>query len=286
MTRRILSLLALVGLQVIAFVVLTGRNEGPPEPDPLSANDYFEDTALPQTPEKTAPIARGAFEERMLRLADTGWTDSRPIAGQPEIVFHQTKQQPLALPPGTFREQLLHFTGEYERYGLADRTLSWSEIDCLAPPGPRVRFSGSKHGKTHGSKLYLVFARRLWPGTWGDRIGSYITSPDGKSPIGQVVVKESWIPEEVGAKERESLNREVGFGLKFFAENDGRFYRPVRKGDLFIMVKLDPTTPGTDAGWVYGTVTSDGKTVTSAGQVPSCMRCHQKAPHDRLFGLR
>jgi hypothetical protein len=51
------------------------------------------------------------------------------------------------------------------------------------------------------------------------------------------------------------------------------------------MFKLDPKTPGTDEGWVYGTVSADGKQVTSAGRVESCMRCHQKAPHDRLFGL-
>jgi hypothetical protein len=51
------------------------------------------------------------------------------------------------------------------------------------------------------------------------------------------------------------------------------------------MFKLDPSTPGTDRGWAYGTVTADGKQVTSAGRVESCMRCHRKAPHDRLFGL-
>jgi hypothetical protein len=51
------------------------------------------------------------------------------------------------------------------------------------------------------------------------------------------------------------------------------------------MFKLEPGTPGTDAGWVYGTVTPDGKQVTSAGRVESCMGCHQDAPHDRLFGL-
>ena len=51
------------------------------------------------------------------------------------------------------------------------------------------------------------------------------------------------------------------------------------------MFKTDPQTPGTDEGWVYGTVTPDGQQVTSAGRVESCMMCHQGAPHDRLFGL-
>ena len=51
------------------------------------------------------------------------------------------------------------------------------------------------------------------------------------------------------------------------------------------MCSSDLKTPDTDEGWVYGTVSADGKTVTSAGRVQSCMNCHQDAPHDRLFGV-
>ena len=51
------------------------------------------------------------------------------------------------------------------------------------------------------------------------------------------------------------------------------------------MVKLDPSTPDTDAGWVYGTVSADGKQVNASGRIASCMKCHQQAKHDRLFGL-
>ena len=51
------------------------------------------------------------------------------------------------------------------------------------------------------------------------------------------------------------------------------------------MAKLAPETPGTDEGWIYGTVAPDG-TVTSAGLVESCMECHDSAPHERLFGVR
>ena len=50
------------------------------------------------------------------------------------------------------------------------------------------------------------------------------------------------------------------------------------------MVKLDPATPGTDEGWVYGTVSPDGKAVGAAGRVASCMKCHAEAKSDRLFG--
>jgi hypothetical protein len=51
------------------------------------------------------------------------------------------------------------------------------------------------------------------------------------------------------------------------------------------MYKLDPETPDTDEGWVYGTVTGDGAAVISGGRLASCMSCHLEAPHDRLFGL-
>ena len=51
------------------------------------------------------------------------------------------------------------------------------------------------------------------------------------------------------------------------------------------MYKTDPKTPGTDEGWVYGTVTADGKKVTAAGRVQSCINCHQDARNDRLFGI-
>jgi hypothetical protein len=51
------------------------------------------------------------------------------------------------------------------------------------------------------------------------------------------------------------------------------------------MFRLDPATPGTDLGWVYGTLDADGARVTSSGRVQSCMGCHTQAPSERLFGI-
>ena len=109
---------------------------------------------------------------------------------------------------------------------------------------------------------------------------------------------EAWLPEEVPAETRQVpilakvqfqkgdtlLEREV-LTIPFAHDTDGRLYHAVQKKDLFIMYKMDPKTPGTDEGWVYGTVTADGQRATSAGLVGSCMKCHQQAPHDRLFGV-
>jgi hypothetical protein len=43
------------------------------------------------------------------------------------------------------------------------------------------------------------------------------------------------------------------------------------QAELFIMFKEEPATPGTDGGWVYGTVIPDLKRVTSTGRVASCL---------------
>ena len=62
-------------------------------------------------------------------------------------------------------------------------------------------------------------------------------------------------------------------------------HRPVaaEKGPLFLMIKTGE--PDSDAGWIYGTATPDGSTITAWGKLASCMECHQDAKHDRLFGV-
>ncbi len=119
-----------------------------------------------------------------------------------------------------------------------------------------------------------------------------------EEPVGQVVVKEAWVPEEVRDGERPAgpgdmrrklkvrrggqwVEEEVAFDP--YVRRDSQLYRAKEKAGLFILFKADPEAPGTDEGWVYGTVTPDGKQVTSAGRVESCMSCHRDAPHDRLF---
>jgi hypothetical protein len=192
-----------------------------------------------------------------------------------------------------FGERLLEIAATYESFGRVSATAHWAPAMCRAPtpPTPEVAFSRSTDSETHGRKLYSLFARERSPS------GSYIVEGQANSP-GQVIVKESWVPEEVSddGKPLEPVHRKVkvrqGHSLvekddSFlpYVRKEGRLYHAKEKGPLFVMFKMDPQTPGTDAGWVYGTVTADGQHVTSAGRVESCMKCHQEAPHDRLFGL-
>jgi hypothetical protein len=169
---------------------------------------------------------------------------------------------------------------DYRAWGQANGVQNWAPLYCEAPrPALPPSFSASADTDTHGQKLYSLFVKH--------RI-EYLGLGEAKvATVGQVIVKEAWLPERVEGAE--IIPAKDGMSLDF----QGR--RLVRKGDqvyqaskpagLFVMLKLDPQTPETDAGWVYGTVSPDGKTVTSAGRVESCMKCHQTARHDRLFGL-
>lgn len=167
-----------------------------------------------------------------------------------------------------FHKQLLDIAKSYKRsYTEVNPRPNWAPTMCRIPP-TQALFSKSKEPKTHGQKLYYLFA---------EDSGAYSKYKRGdKVAKGQALVKESWTPVEIkkGAKSP----------IESPAVKDGKRFAPGTQKDLFIMLKVDPKTPGTDQGWIYGTVTPDGKTVTSAGRVQSCMKCHVKMK-DRLFGL-
>jgi hypothetical protein len=139
--------------------------------------------------------------------------------------------------------------------------------------------SNSDDEAAHGRKLYFLFANDV-----NEYLGRPIHRKDPPPPL--AVVKESWKPQELPDGER--LPNRWAFSEKNpypYVTHGGKTYKAAEKGDLFVMFKTDPAAEGTDGGWVYGTVSADGKTVTSAGRVESCMGCHAKAPKDRLFGL-
>jgi hypothetical protein len=200
---------------------------------------------------------------------------------------------PKEKPAEPFHDRLLEIARSYKDYGRVDDEYRWAPELCRMPIPAVVRFSASADKDTHGGKLYSLFVEQR---------NEYLRMEKGaKNSIGQVVVKESWIPEEVtdpteprkviatkaraDAKDSDARLAFMGDHFLLYATKDGKTYRAAKQADLFIMFKTDPKTPETDDGWVYGTVTADGKKVTSAGKVASCMKCHQEASHDKLFGL-
>jgi hypothetical protein len=196
-----------------------------------------------------------------------------------------------------FHAQLLEIARTYKHYGRVDDEARWAPFLCRMPMPSVARFSASDEIDSHGRKLYFLFAK--------DR-SSYVGKPKTPVSVGQVIVKESWLPVEVNKKKelnpwkdavhetvkldpavrkKNPLAGDQGAYLPY-ATNDGKLYHATKQAGLYVMYKTDKTTPGTDNGWVYGTITADGKKVTAAGAIQSCMACHQEAPRDRLFGLR
>jgi hypothetical protein len=243
------------------------------------------------------PMNRLAFLLAFVSVVLPGCVDKQSAPppgadGTPQAPASSTAEEATAQ-RRVFEDRLLEIAASYETFGRVTPIANWAPAPCAAPRiplTPEVTFSRSTDGGTHGAKLYSLFAKD--PLQWDDYV-----MKDQPSASGQVVVKESWVPEEVedDGKPPEPVRRKVkvrqGDGLveqedSFvpYARKDGRLYHAKEKGPLFVMFKMDPRTPGTDEGWVYGTVTADGKQVTSAGRVESCMQCHQGAPHDRLFG--
>lgn len=192
----------------------------------------------------------------------------------------------------------------YESYQRVNELAPhWAPADCamsrLSPVPPTMaRFSKIDDGGTHGRKLYFLFASNR---------DAYSKLEKESQPVGQVLVKESWRPVKVDSKrprgkESTPLTEQVypfpsvGIDVIYgrtkdtwwpsfpYATIDGVWYCAQEKSGLFIMTKLDPRTPDTDDGWVYGTVSPDGKRVTTSGRVTSCMECHRESSHDRMLG--
>jgi hypothetical protein len=165
-----------------------------------------------------------------------------------------------------FEKRLLQIVGEYrEQYPIVVHGLQWSPTMCLPPP---LSLSEARSDAPHGDKLYYPYVKLAEP---------YSKGADRPQPVGQVIVKEAWFAEEV--EENVSITTAS-------AQRDGKTYVPGRPAGLFVMFKEDPASPGTDDGWVYGTVTPDHKRVTFAGRGTSCMDCHREAKPDRVFGVR
>jgi hypothetical protein len=173
---------------------------------------------------------------------------------------------------------------DYKTWGRVDDELRWAPFLCRMPLPAQARVSAAADGG-HARKLYSVLAKdhAHYPML---QAGSPIAQP-----VGQIIVKESFYPEPF---EQRPIPPAVLFGpnqdpstadhfVPYVRDGD-KVYRAVRPAGIYVLAKLPPTTAGTDAGWIYGTVTPEGE-VTSAGSVASCMGCHVDAKHERAFGL-
>ena len=196
-----------------------------------------------------------------------------------------------------FRGRLEAAAKGHRAMGRVDDLARWAPELCMAPPPPSARFSASADASTHGSKIYSVYAkdRRAYVGLSNPAEAKWRKTPPtevaGLEDCSQVVVKEAFAPVPWKAPESaEGSARTMGPRYAADAhglhpvERDGQAFSSGEPKGLFVMLRVDPKTPNTDDGWVYGTISADGK-VTGCGRMASCMSCHVTSPHGRLFGL-
>lgn len=176
-----------------------------------------------------------------------------------------------------FHRALLDAVRNYAKdYGNLDDIMRWAPGLCRRPPPARIRESTSEDEGTHGKKLYWLYAK--------DRDAYLKVGKGASQPVGQVLVKEAFVAKP--GRGDGDPQQDGWRPLTPIVERDGKPFHAGEKQGLYVLLKLDPKTEGSDAGWVYGTLTADGKTVTSAGRVASCMGCHTENTTDRMFGLQ
>ena len=172
----------------------------------------------------------------------------------------------------------------YAAWGRVDEMVAFAPTDCADPStvelavASKVRVSNAA-GAPHGEKLYFLWA--------SDRTAYLERRPIAK---GFTIVKESFraVP---GRPPANAPPPGAGLGAPAPApvrsiQRGGAWFEVGEPAGLFVMTKVAAgAADGTDVGWIYGTIDPSGR-VTSAGRVASCMRCHEDAAHDRLFGLQ
>jgi hypothetical protein len=173
-----------------------------------------------------------------------------------------------------FSSSVMSLGAAYKDWHRVDDGAHWAPEACRAQAST-ARLSASEDAGTHGGKLYFLYAK--------DR-AAYMASATKDQPLGQVIVKDSWMPEEASPSEVAEASRLAGG--HGFAERNGKFWKAGEKTALFVMMKPEGVTVGLDEGWVYATTNADGTVVHEAGRLSSCMGCHVEGTRDRMFGLK
>lgn len=174
----------------------------------------------------------------------------------------------------------------YEQFACVTNGYRWAPWLCTAQPQrPQEQIAQSRAPEfsPHGRKLYQLYTNDY---------EMYIAASRGESDgIGLTVVKEAHESVMVSVDEPfDPLNGTIFGRLERPAtieatEGGGRYVAGM-VSSIFVMTKVGPTnTPGTDEGWVYGTAIPPNGAVLQSGPIASCIGCHSKTPHNRLFGI-
>lgn len=174
---------------------------------------------------------------------------------------------------GPWDAEILTIAATYKDYGVLAENPHWGPTACAAPtppPSPETpRLSSADSRSGHGEKLYYLYAK--------NRAG-YVRTGNANGPVevGQVIVKEAFVPVELAQETPPPDPKKV-------ARKGSRAFVPGDRMALFVMKKVGRGTPDTDDGWIYAVTDAKGQQVTASGKIDSCVSCHERAPHDRLF---
>lgn len=206
-------------------------------------------------------------------------TTRPPIAAQPPA--NPSRQPPIATLDPRFVAIVRDAAAPYQTWGRVDAKPNVAPMLCDMPRphsdvfGSRGRVHMSEaEDAPHGNKLYYLWA--------SDRKAYLALGERDSVATGFAIVKQSFTatptvaPPDQPDTNEPPLHAKLRVGNAWLTTGDPK--------GLYVMTKR-AATEGTDAGWIYGTITPDGE-VTSAGQVASCIACHENAPHDRLFGAK
>ena len=178
--------------------------------------------------------------------------------------------------PNQTREQLLQVARSYLKGQLVNPGPRVAPTQCWIPP-TRVLYSEAKPGRAHGGKLFYLFARDSTSLAQKEKVKT--------QPVGQCLVKESWVAEPLGTEKPGKAKKHAsGKHLSSHTTHKGKTLAIGDPLDLYIMLKQDPKTKGTDEGWVYAVVSRDAQSVLHAGRIQSCIDCHEDAKYDRILG--
>lgn len=173
---------------------------------------------------------------------------------------------------------------EYLGYGLVNTQVNEVAVPKVAPElcrtalpvieaEPEPRLSGADSDAAHGKKLYFLFAKDI----------AHYTNRDGSdSPVGQALVKEAWSSKTGNPNARNLRTHASAVRISPRVKVGDQMLEIGQRTDLFVMVKQAVDADGTDEGWVYGVIDADSRQVKSAGEVASCIACHE-GQADRLF---
>lgn len=206
---------------------------------------------------------------------DDSSNDASGDDAQVKTAVKPIDDQPVVNDPA-FHPRLTEAVDSYLQYPMVNSVAMEAPAECAAPSDEsRPIMSKSVHESTHGGKLYYLFAKD---------ITDYLSQIGNPSPEGQVLVKESWTSKTSNPDARNQRNHASGVRITPRTTVGDKVLEIGKRKELFVMMKLHPDTANTDMGWIYGVVDPNTKKITAAGRVAACMRCHQDAKNDRLFG--